>query len=107
MARAKKYIFTTKKHSKKAIMSTVLGVLSNITLGITIYLSYLNQGVVSERHGTAVLLAVIYMSIGIILGIWATIEKEKFKLFNVLGIMANVLAFGMLSLILYAGAYID
>lgn len=107
MLRKKGYIFTTKSHSQRGIMSTVLGVLANITLGISIYLSYMNKGEVDARHGTAALLAVIYMTIGIILGAWSTIEREKFRMFTVLGITANVLAFGMLSIILYAGAYID
>lgn len=107
MARAKGYIFTNKQHSEKGIMSTILGVLSNITLGTAIYLSYLNKGAASARYGAAALLAVIFMIIGIILGVWSTTEREKFKLFTVLGITVNVLAFGLLSIILFAGAYID
>lgn len=88
-------------------MSTILGVLANITLGTSIYLSYLNKGEADIKYAVAALLAVIYMVIGITLGVWSTIEREKFKLFTVLGIAVNVLAFGMLSTILYAGAYID
>ena len=41
------------------------------------------------------------------LGIYSTTEKEKFRLFTVLGIFVNLLAFGMLSLILFAGAYVE
>ena len=107
MGRIKGYIFTSKEYSKKGIMSTILGTLACITLGMSVYLSYLDKGVPSPRYGTAALLAVIYMSVGIILGVWSTLEKEKFKLFTVLGIIINVLAFGSLSLILFAGAYID
>lgn len=88
-------------------MSTILGVLSIITLGTAVYLSYLNKGALSERYGAAALLAVIYMSVGLILGIMSTTERERFKLFIVLGLLMNTLAFGMLSIILYAGAYID
>lgn len=107
MARRKGYIFTNKKHTEKGIMSTILGVLSIITLGTAIYLSYLNKGAATARYGAAALLAVIFMITGIILGVWSTTEKEKFRLFTVLGIITNVLAFGMLSIILFAGAYID
>lgn len=107
MAKRKGYIFTDKKHTEKGIMSTILGVLSIITLGTAIYLSYLNKGSASARYGAAALLAVIFMITGIILGVWSTTEKEKFRLFTVLGIITNVLAFGMLSIILFAGAYID
>ena len=88
-------------------MSTVFGVLSIITLGSSIYLSYLNRGEVNVRYASAAVLAVIYMITGIILGAWSTIEREKFKMFTVLGIVTNVVAFGMLSIILYAGAYLD
>lgn len=107
MARIKGYIFTNKKHTEKGIMSTILGVLSIITLGTAIYLSYLNKGAASARYGAAALLAVIFMIAGIILGVWSTTEREKFRLFTVLGIIVNGLAFGMLSIILCAGAYID
>lgn len=107
MIRRKGYIFTTKHHSKRGIMSTVFGVLSIITLGSCVYLSYLNKGEINTRHAAAAVLAVIYMIIGIILGAWSTIEREKFKMFTVLGIVTNAVAFGILSIILYAGAYID
>ena len=107
MLKRKGYIFTNKEHTKKGIMSTVLGILSNITLGTAIYLSYIHKGAVSARYGAAALLAVIFMIVGMALGVWSTIEKEKFKLFTVLGITVNGVAFGVLSVILYAGAYID
>ena len=107
MNRTKGYIFTNKEHSLYGIMATILGVLSCATLGSAVYLSYLNGGESSARYGTAALLAVIFMLVGVSLGVWSTTEKEKFNLFTVLGIMINVLAFGMLSLILFAGAYVD
>lgn len=107
MVRRKGYIFTNKEHTEKGIMSTILGILANVTLGCAVYQSYLGGGVSSPRHGAAALLAIIFMVVGMILGIWSTTEKEKFKLFTVLGITVNVLAFGMLSLILFAGAYVD
>lgn len=89
------------------IMSTVLGILSCVTLGTAVYLSYLNEGNSSPRYGAAALLASIFMFVGTVLGICSTTEKDKFKLFTVFGILINILAFGMLSLILYAGAYVE
>ena len=47
------------------------------------------------------------MVVGLGLGIWSSTETEKFRLFTVVGIVVNILAFGMLSLILFAGAYVD
>lgn len=107
MLRKKGYIFTNKEHTKRGIMSAILGLLANITLGTAVYLSYLNQGAPSDRNTAAALLAVIYMTVGLVLGIWSATEKEKFKLFIILGIFLNALAFGMLSLILFAGAYVE
>ena len=107
MLRPKGYIFTNKVHTERGIMSTILGILANITLGTAIYQSYMGGGAATSRHGTAALVAIVFMTAGICLGFWSTTEKDKFRLFTVLGILANMLAFGMLSLILFAGAYVD
>lgn len=88
-------------------MATILGILSIITLGSAVYLSYVNGGQSSAKYAAAGLLAVIYMIVGMILSIWSVMEKDVFKLFPVLGIVVNTMAFGILSLILYAGAYIE
>ncbi len=106
MLRDKGFIFTNKKHTEKGIMSTILGVLAGITLGLAGFFSYRNGGRATERDAAAALLAVIFMSVGLVLGIWSTSETDKFKLFTLLGIIVNVLAFAMLSLILFAGAYV-
>ncbi len=107
MLKSKGFIFTNKKHTEKGIMSTILGMLANITLGLAVYFSYLGGGVSSERYAAAAFLAVIFMTTGMGLGIWSTTETEKFRLFTVLGIFVNIMAFGMLSLILFAGAYVE
>ena len=107
MKRRKGYIYTNKKHTGFGIMSTVLGVLANITLIVSVYLSYKAKGAVPDRYGAAAFLAVVFMVVGMGLGLWSTIERDKFKLFGVVGIIVNVLAFGVLSLILYAGAYVN
>ncbi len=107
MLRPKGYIFTNKVHTERGIMSTILGVLANTALGTAVYQAYMAGGKATARHGTAALIAIIFMAAGICLGIWSTTEKDKFRLFTVLGITANFLAFGMLSLILFAGAYVE
>ena len=107
MLKSKGFIFTNKKHTEKGIMSAILGVLANITMGTAVYFSYLGGGVFSPRYAAAVLLAVGFIAVGLGLGIWSYKETEKFRLFTVIGIIVNVVAFGMLSLILIAGAYMD
>lgn len=103
----KDFIFTVKEHPAKGIMAAILGILANVTLGMAVYLSYRSGGQVTQRHGTAGLLAVLFMAAGLILGILSLTQKDSFKLFPVLGILLNILAFGMISLILYAGAYVS
>lgn len=107
MLKSKGFIFTNKKHTQRGIMSTILGILASVTLGVAVYQSYLDKGMPSDKYGAAALLAIIFMLAGMVLGLWSTTEKEKFRLFTVLGIFVNILAFGMLSLILFAGAYVD
>lgn len=99
-------IFTNKDHPGKGIMSTILGILSILTFIVAVYLSYMADGVSSERYGTAGLFASLFMFIGLGLGVWSFSEKDKFKLFPILGILFNLIAFFILSLILYAGAYV-
>ncbi|MBP3603130.1 MAG: hypothetical protein J6J79_03150 [Lachnospiraceae bacterium] len=103
----KSYMFTNKSHPLKGIMGTILGILSIITLVTAVFLSYKQGGVSSARYGAAALLAVIFEIIGIVLGVWCLMERDHFKLFPVLGIVLNVAGLMMLSLILYAGAYLS
>lgn len=107
MLRDKGFIFTNKEHTKKGIMSTILGVLAGATLGTAVYFSYSSGGAATARDATAALLAIIFMTVGMGLGIWSATEKDKFRLFTLLGIVTNTVAFAMLSLILFAGAYVE
>lgn len=107
MLRDKGFIFTNKKHTERGIMSTILGVLAGATLGTAVYFSYESGGNASAKDASAALLAAVFMTVGLVLGIWSATEKDKFKLFTLLGIAVNVLAFAMLSLILFAGAYVE
>ncbi len=107
MAFRKGYIFTSKNHPKKGIMSFILGILSIVTFVTAIYLSYLGRGESSARYGAAGFLACIFMTVGLLLGIYSCTEKDRFRLFPVLGIVFNVIAFLILSIILYAGAYVN
>lgn len=103
----KGYIFTNKDHPKRGIMSSILGILSIVTFITAVYLSYRGGGTSSARYGAAGLLAVVFMVIGLGLGIRSFMEKDRFKLFPCLGIVLNIIAFLILSLILYAGAYVN
>lgn len=100
------YIFTSKKHSQKAIMSTILGIISITSLGIVIYLTYRHNGEATVGYGITGLLATLYSLVGFILGIITVQEKDYYRLFPCLGILFNLIALGVAGLILYVGVYV-
>ena len=105
MLKKNSYMFTSKQHTQKGIMSTILGVISLVTLAYAIIMSYLKAGDVPLQYGAAALLVMIFAFAGIILGLISKTERDKFYLFSYIGIALNVLALAVISVILYAGAY--
>lgn len=99
------YMFTNKEHTQKGIMSTILGVISLATLAYAVFMSYQKVGDVPRQYGAAAMLVMIFAFVGIILGVISKTERDKFYLFTYLGIVLNVLALAVISVILYAGAY--
>lgn len=99
------FIFTNKRHSQKAIMSTVLGVISTASMVVVIYLSFLLKGQTPISYGLTGLLALIMSLVGEGLGIKTVLEKDRFKLFPVLGIVLNLVAMGIVALVFYLGMY--
>ena len=104
MKKRKGYIFTNKKHSNRAVMATILGVISLLSLGIVVFRAYLSGGEATVGFGFTGLLAMIFSVIGLCLGVVTVREKDYYRLFPVMGIILNLLSLGSLSLILYAGA---
>ncbi len=99
------YMFTNKQHTQKGIMSTILGVISLATLGYAIVMSYLKSGDIPRQYGAAAMLVMFFAFAGVALGVVSKTERDKFYLFTYLGIVLNVLALAVISVILYAGAY--
>lgn len=106
MAHRKGYIFTNKRHPEKAIMSTILGIISIAALITVVFLTYKKGGEAPAGYGFTGILATIFSLTGLGLGIASFKEKDKYRLFPVLGIVFNLLALGSLSLVLYVGAYL-
>lgn len=100
----KSYIFTNKKHSQRAIMSTILGIISFVSLSIVVYLTYLSGGEAQNGYGLTGLLATIFSFVGLILGIVTVRDKTYYRLFPWLGVILNCLSLGAVSLILYLGS---
>ena len=107
MKKRKGFIFTDKKHSNRAIMATILGIISLASLGIMVFVSYQNSGNVGMGYGAAALLAAIYSTIGLVLGLAAIQRKEYYRIFPVLGIVLNLAALTGIGLILYVGGSLE
>lgn len=107
MAHKRGYIFTNKKHSEKAIMSTILGIISLVSLVIVVYLTYRQGGNAPTNYGFTGLLVTLFSLIGLILGILTVKEKDMYHFFPWLGIVLNLLALGGISFILYIGANLE
>ena len=99
------FMFTTKEHTLKGIMATILGVISLASIGYMILDSYRSDGNVPLQYGAVAFLVMIFAFVGIVLGVLSKSERDKFYFFSYLGIVLNVLVLAALSVILYAGAY--
>lgn len=97
-------MFTNRKHPKRAVMATILGCISLLSLVIVIYLSYSTQGAGYGSMGMTGLLITVFSLIGLVLGILTAMEKERYLLFPVMGIVLNTVSLAGISIILYAGA---
>lgn len=106
MSQKRSYMFTNRKHSQKAVMSTVFGVLCTVSLAVVIVLSYSRDGDIPAGYGFTGVFATLLSLIGLILGTLAVREKDRFKLFGWLGILLNGISLAMVSGILYVAAYV-
>ncbi len=101
MARRKNYVFTNKRHSDKAIMGMILGIISLASMIAVIFLSYSKGGQVPAGYGFTGLLATVFSVIGLVLGITTLREKNQFLLFPLLGVIFNGVALVIIGVLLY------
>lgn len=102
---SKKYIFTNKTFSQKAILSVILGVIGLASIIIAVIFTYSRGGEATLEYGGVVLLCLIYGFIGLILAIISKKEPDKYYFISYLGMVLNMMVIGSVSFILYAGAY--
>ena len=105
MLKKSDFMFTSKEHTQKGIMATILGVISLVSLVYIILESYWKAGKVPQQYGAVAFLTMLFAFVGIALGVISKSERDKFYFFSYLGIVLNVLVLAALSVILYAGAY--
>lgn len=106
MGRKSGYIFTNKRHSNRAIMSTILGIISSLSLAAVVYLSSVQAGAIPVGYGMTGLLVAVFSVVGLILGIVTAAEKDRYKLFPCLGILFNLTALLGIGLVVYVGMYL-
>ena len=73
----KNYKFTNKRHSEKAVMSTVFGALSLISLVTVIYLAYINAGEAPVNYGFSGILILIFAITGLVLAMKGSAAREE------------------------------
>ena len=93
----KNFMFTNKSQSERGIMSTVLGILSDVSIGLAVFSSF--------RIGTVILVAMLFSIAGLVFGILSRMEKDKFYFFPDLGILLNGIGVCATGFILYAGVF--
>lgn len=105
MEKSRGYKFTNKKHPPKGIMSTILGIISLVSVGVAVYQTFLARGAASTNMGVVGLMVTIFSVTGLILGYISKKEYDMFLFFPYLGMILNTMALLCISVILYAGAY--
>lgn len=101
----KNYMFTNKSHPERGIMSTILGILSDVAIGLAVFSSFRMQGNANARLACTIMLAMIFGIAGLTLGILSRLEKDRFYLFPNLGILLNTIAVAATAFILYIGVF--
>ena len=86
-------------------MSTVLGVISTASMVVVIYLSFLLQGQTPISYGLTGLLALLMSVVGEVLGVMTVFERDRFKLFPIIGIVLNLVAIFIVGSVFYMGMY--
>ena len=99
------YILTDKRESKKGILSAMLGAMSLISVFLTVYFTWQNHGTAYVRYGVVALLCLIFSAAGLVLGIMAKLEEDKFYLFAWIGIVLNALTLLGIGGIVAVGVY--
>jgi len=97
------FIFTNRVHSKKGIMSIVLGVISCFTILFTIYFTYKSGESASVNYGAALFLAFIFSIVGFLLAVISRFEKDLFYFYSYVGMVLNFLVILGISILLYVG----
>ncbi len=98
------YMFTNKTRSPFSIMAVVLGAISIVSINLAILFTFLRHGEALLQYGTVLLLCTVFSVIGLGLGVYGRLEKDRFYGMAYVGIGLNTYALICISMILNAGA---
>lgn len=96
------YKFTEKRHSKKAMVSSALAVMSLICYLVFIYLSYRAGGQLSAYYGGFGVLAMLVAVVALGLSFTTVKEENSFQFFPRMAVIISVL-----STLLWIGTYME
>ena len=99
----KKYRFTNKKHSFKAMLSLLLGIISLTAGAVMVYLTYLNHGQAELRYGSVLFVCLIISLIGFILAALSVREPDRWYFLSYFSMFLNSLMLILCGVIVYLG----
>ena len=89
--RRSRYIFTDNKHPVRGVFSAVIGLMSFLSLSLSVFLTYVSGRPATDSYALGVIWALLFAIVGLVLGILSTREKDIYLLFPRLGILINAL----------------
>ena len=99
--RRRSYKFTEKRHSKMAIASSVLAVISLVCYLVFVYLSYKAGGNLSTYYGSFGVLAMLVAMVALGMSIPTIREEDSFMLFPRIALVTS-----LLTTLIWLGTYV-
>lgn len=84
-------------------MSMVLSVIAMVSEICAVYFAYKNNGQATMNYGLVGIFIILYAFIGLVLGMIARREKDKFYIFSYLGIIISIITLVGMGFIIFAG----
>lgn len=85
--------FTNKIHSLRGIFSAVLGLISIVSLVLSVVICFRKIMIPPERIGSAGFIGLMFSVIGFVLSLISLKEHDIYRFFPVLGLILSVLGF--------------
>lgn len=82
-------------------MSVILGILGNLSVAASVYLSFAKDGETQPSYGFAVFFSACFALTGLVLGFVTVQNKDYYKALPVLGMILNLAALGLVAVIFY------